>query len=155
VPHKKRLRFQDIQQLAAAIQAPPRAWTPEKLWRAYETLEASKVRGASAKKLLTDIVSLVRYALHQEGELVPHADRVQRRFDTWLGQQGNQGRAFTDEQKQWLAMMRDHIATSLELEVDDFDLTPFTDAGGLAKASRVFGKELREIVRELNEVLAA
>lgn len=52
-------------------------------------------------------------------------------------------------------MMRDHIATSLELEVDDFDLTPFTDAGGLAKASRVFGKELQDIVRELNEVLAA
>jgi type I restriction enzyme, R subunit len=52
-------------------------------------------------------------------------------------------------------MMRDHIATSLEMEVDDFDLTPFTDEGGLAKASRVFGKELPNIVRELNEVLAA
>ena len=155
VPHKKRLRFQDIQHLAAAILAPPRAWTPEKLWRAYETLEKSKVRGASAGRLLTDIVSLVRYALHQEGELVPHADRVQGRFETWMTQQENKGRAFTDEQQQWLAMMRDHIATSLELEVDDFDLTPFTDAGGLAKASRVFGKDLREIVRELNEVLAA
>jgi len=52
-------------------------------------------------------------------------------------------------------MMRDHIATSLEMEVEDFDLTPFIDEGGLAKASRVFGKELPEIVGELNEVLAA
>jgi type I restriction enzyme R subunit len=155
VPHKKRLRFRDIQRLAEAIKAPPRSWTPEKLWRAYETLEKSKVRGASAGRLLTDMVSLVRFALHQDGELVPHVERVQARFDGWLAQQQNKGRAFSDEQKQWLGMMRDHIATSLEMEVDDFDLTPFTDEGGLAKASRVFGKELGEIVRELNEVLAA
>jgi type I restriction enzyme R subunit len=155
LPHKKRLRFKDIQKLAEAIKAPPRSWTPEKLWRAYETLEKSKVRGASAGRLLTDMVSLVRFALHQEGELVPHAQRVQSRFESWLEQQESNGRAFSDEQKQWLGMMRDHIATSLEMEVDDFDLTPFTDAGGLAKASRVFGKELRNIVRELNEALAA
>ncbi len=155
LPHKKRLRFKDIQKLADAIKAPPRSWTPEKLWHAYETLEKSKVRGASVGRLLTDIVSLVRFALHQEGELVPHVERVQSRFESWLAQQENKGRAFSDEQKQWLGMMRDHIATSLEMEVDDFDLTPFTDEGGLAKASRVFGKDLGSIVRELNEVLAA
>lgn len=155
LPHKKRLGFNDIQKLADAINAPPRSWTQEKLWRAYETLEKSKVRGASAERLLTDIVSLVRFALHQEGELVPHVERVQVRFEAWLAQQANSGRGFSDEQKLWLGMMSDHIATSLEMEVDAFDLTPFNDAGGLATASRVFGKELREIVRELNEVLAA
>lgn len=155
LPHKKRLRFKDIQKLADAIKAPPRSWTAERLWRAYETLEKSKVRGASAGRLLTDIVSLVRFALHQEGELVPHVERVQSRFESWIAQQENRGRIFSDEQKQWLGMMRDHISTSLEMEVDDFDLTPFTDEGGLAKASRVFGKELPEIVRALNEALAA
>ena len=31
VPHKKRLRFKDIQALANAISAPPRSWTAEKL----------------------------------------------------------------------------------------------------------------------------
>ncbi len=155
LPHKRRLRFKDIQKLADAIKAPPRSWTPERLWRAYETLEKDKVHRASAQTLLTDMVSLVRFALKQDGELVPHAERVHSRFESWLGQQENKGRAFSDEQRQWLGMMRDHIATSLEMEVDDFDLTPFTDAGGRAKASRVFGKELPEIVRELNEVLAA
>lgn len=113
------------------------------------------MRGASAGRLLTDIVSLVRFALHQEGELVPHVERVQARFENWLAQEENEGRGFSNEQKQWLGMMRDHIATSLEMEVEDFDLTPFIDEGGLAKASRVFGKELPEIVGELNEVLAA
>jgi type I restriction enzyme R subunit len=155
VPHSKRLRYRDIQALAAAISSPPRQWTPEKLWRAYETLEQSKVRGASAGRLLTDVVSLVRFALHQEGELVPHSDRVNSRYVAWLAQQSNQGRAFNKEQEHWLEMMRDHIATSIEMDLDDFDLTPFAGEGGLARASKVFGATLPTIVRELNEVLAA
>jgi type I restriction enzyme R subunit len=118
-------------------------------------LENSKVRGASAQRLLTDIVSLVRFALHQDGELVPHSDRVRERFENWLARQASKGRAFTDEQIQWLGMMRDHIATSVEIDTDSFDLTPFTNEGGLARASKVFGKELKVIVQELNEALAA
>ncbi len=154
-PHRKRLRYADIKALADAIEVPPRQWTKEKLWRAYETLEKSKVRGAGAERLLADIVSLVRFALHQDGELVPHADRVQARFQTWLGQQRNAGRTFNAEQQHWLEMMRDHIATSLEIDTDDFDLTPFAGEGGLARAAKVFGNELGAIVGELNEVLAA
>ncbi len=155
VPHKRRLRYEDIKALADAVSAPPRSWTPDALWRAYEILEKSKVRGASAGRLLTDVVSLVRYALHQDAELVPHEERVQARYQAWLAQQANTGRAFTEEQRRWLDMMKDHIATSLEIEVDDFDLTPFADQGGLARAARVFGPELKDVVRELNEVLAA
>ena len=89
-------------------------------------------------------MSLVRFALHQDGELVPHAERVHERFEHWLAQQANTGRTFTAEQRQWLGMMRDHIATSLEIDMDDFDLTPFASEGGLAKAAQVFGKELRK-----------
>jgi len=155
VPHKRRLRFDDIQSLAAAIAAPPRSWTPEKLWRAYETLEKSKVRGASAGRLLTDVVSLVRFALDRDEELIPHAERVRERYEEWFTQQANNGRKFSDEQAEWLAMMRDHIATSLEIDLESFDLTPFTKQGGLARASKVFGNDLRSIVQELNEVLAA
>lgn len=154
VPHKRRLRYKDIKALADAISSPPRSWTPEKLWRAYETLEKSKVRGASAGRLLVDVVSLIRYALHRDGELVPYADHVRDRFTTWLVEQESLGKTFTGEQRRWLEMMRDHIATSLEIELEDFDLTPFTGEGGLAKATKLFGKELGDIVRELNEVLA-
>lgn len=155
VPHKKRLRFKDIQALASAISSPPRSWTPEKLWRAYETLEKSKVGGASAGRLLTDVVSLVRFALHQDGELVPHAERVQERYDKWLAQQTNNGRQFSEEQVEWLGMMRDHIATSLEIDLESLDLTPFANEGGLARASKVFGRDLKLIVQELNEALVA
>lgn len=154
-PHMRRLRYDEIRALADAIGSPPRNWTPQRLWMAYEQLDRSRVRGASSSRLLTDIVSLVRFALHKENELVPYADQVQQRFENWLAQQATAGRKFTDEQGQWLAMIRDHVAQSLELDLDDFDLTPFVEHGGLGKASKLFGKDLKVIVRELNEVLAA
>jgi type I restriction enzyme R subunit len=155
VSHRERLRYDDIKALAAAIKAPPRAWSPEVLWRAYEMLEKSKVRGASGRRLLTDIVSLVRFALHQDDELVPHAERVHARFDAWMAQQQVQGREFTPQQRQWLGMMRDQVASSLEIVIEDFDDVPFAQEGGLGKAVQVFGNQLRDVMRELNEVLAA
>jgi type I restriction enzyme R subunit len=132
-----------------------RSWTPENLWRAYEVLDRSRVRGASGQRLLTDVVSLVRFALHQRDELVPYAEQVRERFRVWMAQQASRGRRFTDEQVRWLEMIRDHVATSLEVSVEDFDLTPFTEEGGLGKAGQVFGKELRALLEELNEVLVA
>jgi len=155
VPHRDRLRYEDIKALAAAIKAPPRSWTPELLWRAYEVLESDRVRGASGKRLLTDIVSLVRFALHQDDQLVPHAERVRTRFDNWLAQQTNQGRKFSDQQTLWLEMMRDHVAASLEIAIEDFDDVPFVQEGGLGRANQVFGDDLGPLLRELNEVLAA
>ncbi|MBI4881159.1 MAG: DEAD/DEAH box helicase family protein [Planctomycetes bacterium] len=154
-PYSRRLSFQDIKALAEAIKAPPRAWTPEKLWRAYETLRRDKVRGASGKRLLTDIVSLVRFATHRDDELVPFGGHVRERFERWMAQQQSRGRAFTPEQVRWLEMMRDHIATSLEMTVEDFDYAPFAEAGGRGKAAQVFGEGLGEVLAELNGVLAA
>ena len=154
-PYSKRLRYQDIKQLAEAIKAPPRSWTPEKLWRAYETLGQDRVRGASTKRLLTDIVSLVRFALHKDEELAPFGEQVHGRFDHWLAEQRNRGRDFTVEQTRWLEMMRDHIATSLEMTVDDLDYAPFAETGGLGRAVQVFGDDLGQLLEELNGALAA
>ncbi len=72
-----------------------------------------------------------------------------------MAQQGNRGRAFTAEQRRWLEMMRDHIATSLEMTVEDLDYAPFAEEGGRGKAAQVFGEELRVVLDELNGVLAA
>jgi len=154
-PYSKRLSFHDIKALAEAIKAPPRAWTPEKLWRAYETLRKDKVRGASGRRLLTDIVSLVRFATHRDDELVPFGEQVRERFEGWILQQENRGRAFTADQRRWLEMMRDHIATSLEMTVEDLDYAPFAEEGGRGKAAQVFGEELETVLDELNGVLAA
>ena len=94
-PYKERLTFAEIKELATAIERPPRQWTPEKLWHAYEMLDQSKVRG-SGGRMLTDIVSLVRYTLHQDDELVPFRDQVEERFAAWLASQEQKGVTFTD-----------------------------------------------------------
>jgi type I restriction enzyme R subunit len=49
--------------------------------------------------MLTDLVSLIRYALEQDSELRPHIEVVNLRFDLWLQeQQQQQGREFSEEQ---------------------------------------------------------
>jgi type I restriction enzyme R subunit len=154
-PYKERLKYGDIRKLADAIESPPRSWTPERLWNAYAALDKDKVRGASAARQLTDIVSLIRFALHQEDELVPFPDKVKARFMNWVAQQENKGRKFTPEQIRWLEMIRDHVSTSVEITPDVFNYTPFAEQGGLGKAAQLFGKELHPLLDELNEALAA
>ena len=154
-PYRKRLNYADIRKLADAIESPPRSWTPERLWNAYALLEKDKVRGSSAARQLTDIVSLIRFALHQEDQLVPFPDKVKARFANWVAQQENKGRKFTPEQVKWLEMIRDHVATSVEMTPDVFGYTPFAEQGGLGKAAQLFGKDLRPLLDELNEALAA
>ena len=104
---------------------------------------------------MTDLVSLVRYAVHQDNELRPFKNLVLARFELWLAQQEKQGRKFTEEQKQWLTAIRDHVAASVSIEADDFELLPFSQWGGLGKAYKVFGPDLQPILDQLNEVLAA
>jgi type I restriction enzyme R subunit len=156
-PYRQRLTFKQIKELAEELSRPHdglRGITPEVLWHAYETLDRSKVRG-SGGRMLTDIVSLVRFAIHQQPELHPFQEDVKARFANWLVQQQSAGKRFTPDQLQWLEAIRDHIATSLALEMDDFDYTPFAQKGGLGKAYQVFGEQLQPLVDELNEVLAA
>jgi len=152
-PYGKRLTYDDIKALHEAIKAPPRLLTPQKLWAAYKTLAKNRVRGASAQRRLTDIVNLVRFALHQADELVPYPEDVQVRFEQWMATQELRGRSFTDEQRTWLEMIRDHIAQSLEIDLGDFDFTPFNAEGGLGKARELFGTELKALMDELNGVL--
>jgi type I restriction enzyme, R subunit len=153
-PYHQRLTFENIKELANAIEIPPRSWTPEGLWAAYDALDRSKVRG-SGQRTLTDLVSLVRFSLGEEVELIPFPDKVRERFASWLLQQQQSGRTFTADQQRWLEEIRDHIAASMGISTDDFDYMPFLERGGIGKAYEVFGDDLGLILAELNEVLAA
>ena len=152
--HSKRLTFEDVKALADTISAPPRQWTPEVLWWAYETLEKDRVKGSSQRRLLTDIVSLVRFALKQEEVLEPFPEHVKERFEEWFKGQEEGGRRFTPEQREWLELMRDCVAGSLSIDAEAFDLPPLSQKGGLGRASVVFGKDLTKVIEEVNGVLA-
>ena len=84
-PYQQRLRFKEIKELADALSRPHdglRGMTPDVLWHAYETLDRSRVHG-SGGSMLTDIVSLVRFALKEEPDLHPFQEDVNARFARW------------------------------------------------------------------------
>jgi type I restriction enzyme R subunit len=153
-PYAQRLTFADIKELAAAISRPPGSWTADQLWAAYETLDATRVHG-SPGTVLTNLVTLVRYALGVDDELRPYPEVVAERYESWLGQQANAGRDFTDEQRRWLGLIRDHLAASLSISSGDLLDTPFTQHGGLGKAQSLFGDDLDALLDDLTQALAA
>lgn len=153
-PVERRPSLDDIKALAHAIEAPPLNFKRQRLWEAYRKVADGRVRGDGGRTL-ADIVSLVRFAVHEDAELIPYADLVKLRFDVWLAEQQSGGREFSPEQLGWLMMVRDHIAQSLTIEPEDFDYEPFAQQGGLVGASTAFGEELPTVLDELNVRLAA
>ena len=155
-PTRAPLKFEDVKALADALRAPPLNIDEGALWQAYATLRKDKVKGATQRRLLTDLVSLVRFAMQQTNELVPYPERVQANFKAWLAQhQQTDTNKFTPEQQHWLEMIRDHIAANLGIEIDDFEYAPFNAQGGLGKVHQLFGADLPKVIEELNRELAA
>jgi type I restriction enzyme R subunit len=152
---KRHLTYEEIKQLAEVIKKPPYALTPELIWQAYEQLEKSKVRQAGPQKLLTNIVSLVRFAIGEKDILEPFSETVNERFSRWLTEQESLGRRFTPEQMEWLVMIKEHISTSLSIGVEDFEYAPFYEKGGRVRVYQLFGQEVNKVLGELNEVLVA
>lgn len=154
-PYERRPSLEDIKELAAAISRPPLELTPEKLWSAYEALDASRVKGHGGK-LDIDLVRIIRYTLERDEELIPHEAVVSQRFAMWMHEQQAGGREFSAEQVRWLEMVRDHIASSMTFDPNqDYDFPPFSEEGGIVAADGLFGKALNTVVDELNEALAA
>jgi len=152
---KRHLTYEMIKKLANVMKKPPYNLSTEFVWRAFEQLEKDKVKKRRPEFLLADIISLVRFGLKKENILTPYQDTVELRFADWLVNQEKAGNTYTDEQLEWLSMVKDHIATSLEITVDDFDNVPFYERGGVMKGYDVFGDRFNAILDELNEVLAA
>ena len=148
----RELTFKDIEDLASKIETPPYNLTPELLWSAYKQLEKSKVKD-NPKKMLTDLISIIRHTIGQEEILVPFRDKVTEKFEKWLVAQESSGRKFTLEQKEWLVMIKDQISASMLAKIDDMDYSPFVQKGGRIKLYKLFGDDYEKILSEMHEVL--
>ena len=143
-----------VEELAKQLVEAKPPLAPEAVWQAYETLDKSRVRGRPTK-LLTDVVALVRYALHRDEELAPWPAVAKQRFDAWVARMERSGRRFNPEQMAWLEAIRDHVAANLEIGPEDFEYPPFAQRGGLGAAYKLFGGELVKMLEEVTEVIAA
>jgi type I restriction enzyme, R subunit len=152
----RRLTYAAIRELADELTRAPWPLDVAQVWQAYQRLDAARVRGAP-EKVLTDIIALVRFAAGGTDEaLEPFSRRVEQRFNLWVGRQIKAGRSFTDEQMEWLKLIKDHIAHNGEVTENDLKQMPdFTDRGGLLKARRLFGDQLQPTLDHLSEALVA
>ena len=127
---------------------------PLTVWRAYAHLD--DYRGENPVNELTALVALIRRVSGLDETLTRHSDRVRRTFQTWiLKRHAGAGEKFSEEQMDWLRMIRDHLATSFTIERDDLDMAPFDAHGGLGRMYVLFGDGMDEVMSEVNEALAA
>ena len=127
--------------------------TVERLWDCYAIQKPERVKGTVGK--LADLVSLVRFEMGYTENLTPFADRVNTNFQNWVFRRNAGAVHFTEEQMDWLRLIKDHIAISLSIETDDLELNPFDRKGGLGRFYELFGDEYEEILAEMNVELVA
>lgn len=128
--------------------------TVERLWDCYAIKKSDKVkRGTIAQ--LTDLISIIRFEMGYIDNLTPFADKVNYNFMQWTLRRNAGAIHFTEEQMEWLRLIKDHIATSLSILPEDLDLTPFDRKGGLLGFYDAFGDNYEEILQEMNEELVA
>jgi type I restriction enzyme R subunit len=125
---------------------------PMQVWRAYEQLE--KVTGKPLSELIA-LVSLIRKVSGIDEALTSYDKTVDKNFQDWVFKKQAGATKFNEEQMQWLRMIKDHIATSIHIDADDLDYTPFDAEGGKGKMFQLFGDRMNGIINELNEALAA
>jgi type I restriction enzyme R subunit len=159
-PYRAGLKFRHVKELASKLNQPPFYVDPNypetlgRLWQAYELVEPKKVRGKGGKQLV-DVIALVRHAIDPSTPLAPVGVTVEERYEQWMAEKQAAGITFTADQRKWLDAIKDHIASSLNIEQDDLENLPFNGIGGLGRAYELFGDKLAAILDELNMRLAA
>jgi len=154
-PYNRRtITFKMIQDVMEKLKMEKPTLAPHHVWDAYTAIE--EVKSNQPKDELTALVSLIRRACGIDGELKAYDNTIEANFKNWIFQQNaGQHNRFTQEQMDWLRMIKDHVVSSYHIEIDDLDYTPFDAKGGKGKMHQLFGEQMTEIIDELNEVLAA
>ena len=154
-PYNRRaITFKMIKEVFDKLTLEKPMLAPNYVWNAYVTLE--EVKSEQPKNELTALVSLIRRACGIDSKLKAFDKTIDENFKNWIFKQNaGQHKRFSSEQMDWLRMIKDHVVSSYHIELDDLDYTPFDSQGGRGKMFQLFGNEMNEIIKELNEVLAA
>ncbi len=128
-------------ELRTKLKQTPVSFTEDNLQRAHQV---------RYHKALADIISMVKHAAKSEEPLLTAEERVTRAIATVTA-----GEAYTEEQRQWLDRIKDHLIKNLSIEQGHFDVVPILSrAGGWGKANKVFNSDLSALLTRLNEAVA-
>ncbi|MDX1937388.1 MAG: type I restriction-modification enzyme R subunit C-terminal domain-containing protein [Flavihumibacter sp.] len=152
-PYRRReLTYSMIKDLCEKIKTAQPLLAPAQVWKAYEQLKQAE---GSAKNELIALVSIIRHISGIDATLTAYDKTVDKNFQDWVFKKQAGATKFTEEQMQWLRMIKDYIAGSFHVEKDDFELDPFNKQGGLGRFYQLFKEDYEKILDELNEVLVA
>ncbi len=139
----------------------PQEWGTDALAELRSKLSANKFRftednlerahAAQYHKSLIDIISMVKHAAKESEPLLTATERVDAALSRLI-----HGQSLNDEQMSWLARIREHLIANLSIDPVDFDDLPvFSREGGWGRANRVFDGQLADLLKRINEALAA
>ncbi len=150
----------DIDSIAILLKH-PQDWGPDALKSLREKLASAPQRFTEPNlqkafelrrnKALADIISMVKNAADTQSPLLTAAERVDRAI-----QKITNAQTFTKNQLVWIERIRTHLQGNLSIDQDDFESQPiFSDFGGWGRALKVFDGRLPQLMKEINEAIAA
>ncbi len=152
--NRREITFKMIKDVLEKLKMDKPTLAPDYVWYAYAALE--DVKSQKPENELTALVSLIRRACGIDKTVTAFDKKIDENFNKWIFKQHTgQHNRFTSEQIDWLRMLKDHIVSSFHIEVEDLDYTPFDAHGGRGKMWQLFGEEMENIIKELNNELVA
>ncbi|MYB06601.1 MAG: DEAD/DEAH box helicase [Gemmatimonadetes bacterium] len=153
-PHRRsELTYAMIRNVMDRLKTDRPRLAPLRVWQAYALLD--EYDGSQPASDLTALVALIRRVCGLDETLSPFAETVRRNFQNWIMKRhSGAGQKFTEEQMEWLRMIRDHIASSFHLDREDLDMAPFDAHGGMGQMYRLFGDQMASVISEMNEAMA-
>lgn len=137
----------------------PADWNPDALTDLRDTMRANRFPENTLQRAhekaghtpLADVISMVKHAASEESPLLTAQRRVEAAMQRILT-----AGDYTADQREWLGYIQEHLVSNLSISEDDFEYIPiFANRGGLARAKKVFSTQLPELIRRINEAVAA
>lgn len=150
---RKELTYKMVKELLEKLKADKPTLAPLRIWQAYEHIDGL-ARSQPLNEMIA-LVSLIRRVMGLDEQLTPYNKVVDKRFQDWVFRKQAGTLKYTEEQMNWLRMMKEHIATSFNIEKDDLEYNPFDAKGGMMKMWNLFGEGMEDIIDELNKELVA
>jgi type I restriction enzyme R subunit len=137
----------------------PQDWKPEVLVQLRRVLGTNdydekllrKAHERVNRKALADLISIIKRAADDQEPLLTASERVTKALEEMRA-----FHTFNPDQEKWLGLIGEHLKENLSISEEDLDFQPvFAQRGGLARARKLFGKELPPLINRLNHILVA
>lgn len=137
----------------------PQNWNTEALTKLrtllkqndYQIKDLQKAHKIVYNKALADVISMIKHAVKDDEPLTTAEERVTKAINKLREQM-----KFNAEQEEWLELIKSHLVENLTIDKDDFEHLPiFERQGGLSKAKKIFDNMLDNVIKKLNELIAA